>query len=163
MRLGVVMANCVGIAQVAKFAFDHENKAKLLRSMGIIVNGGSVLTDLLLKAYNTPGLAPVPLCLQTAPPQGLAKLLMGVDITDREFYFNDYNNPLLSERYRKRTLCTAASKLSISLCTAHLHHIHLWLAIGISWVTCLLFCPKRVWLNLSTHSHKLHLSNSRVS
>lgn len=89
------MLDCL---QVRKHAFNHISNTLILKPMGIVVHGGNSTGDLLVKAFEGTSLKSVAYELRDLPEYGYARNLVGVGISDREFYTRDYNNPLFSER-----------------------------------------------------------------
>ncbi|GMH38069.1 hypothetical protein BSKO_05953 [Bryopsis sp. KO-2023] len=85
--------------RVPMLSFNHQENTHILRAVGLVPGGGTDLSNLLLKAFNAENLNAIPYPFRKLASHGFARVLAGVDISDREFYVRDYNNPILSERH----------------------------------------------------------------
>ena len=112
--IGPALFNLLHSRSIRKLSFAHTETSELLSPLGIDVQGGCSVVELILKyrEFAASNLQRRMRCratersdtsdeqhpLQQLKEHQVASVVTGVDISDRDFYTEEWNNPLLCER-----------------------------------------------------------------
>ena len=96
--IGSRLHDLLSCESVKKLAYGHIQHCLRLKTIGVTVRAGEEIGQQLVRAMERKSLNEVPYELRQLQPHNYARLLAGVDISDREYYNREFDNPLLTER-----------------------------------------------------------------